>query len=400
MGNNKRKEICFLSLGCPWPAFSGASLRKQGLIKEMSKEYDLDLGLFLNKPLDDVQRRECEKHAAKTTEIQVCNNAYRIALYSILKNIPYHSSTVLLSLNDVNKALIEEINEKSIVYCAGSFFSVLRNKANTNKHWVIDQFDSELEYWKIRSHEYNNLLKKLLSQINYSIINNKYEEIYSGIACVICVSEEDKYIFEKRLSGFRVNIIENGVDCGYFQPGERRKKDKTCRLLFTGTSNERNIRALKNFTGKFLPKLGEEIGDIELVVAGDFDEKARKLFSGFKNIFFTGRVTDIRPFYDSADVFINPFHEVYGSKVKLAQALSMGLCVVTTRNGSRGFGLKDGETALIADNDSEFYDKLVFALRNATIREEIGRKGREFTELHLDWAVLGLKLREILRPLA
>ena len=115
---------------------------------------------------------------------------------------------------------------------------------------------------------------------------------------------------------------------------------------------------------------------------------------------FTGKVEDIRSVYDDCDAFVCPFKEEgYGSKLKIAQALSMGICVITTSNGARGFPLSNNENALIADTDEEFIRDIVTALGNQDLRQRIGAAGRQFALRHLDWQVIGPRLRGIVADL-
>jgi glycosyltransferase involved in cell wall biosynthesis len=396
----ERERLYLLSWGCPWPGHSGSALRTQGLLKEIAHAYDVELVVLTAAELSEEQRSECLRYARNIVEIRMKGNSPLDKAQLLWKFIlggfyAYHPAIVAISFKGYQ--IKDEIQcSDSIVYCACShFYAIARSKAN-HRNWIIDQFDADVNYFRVRANELRNPAKKLAARFN-CIFTTKYcKDMYRNVGCVVSVCEEDKNITKNLVQEARVEVIENGVDCSYFQPHHKNSTRGKKRILFTGNSDERNMKGLRYFFKNIYPEANKHIDDIEVIVGGDFSTEAREELSKYAEITFSGRVDDIRPIYEMCDVFINPFLESYGSKLKIAQALSMGICIVTTRTGARGFPLKDGETALIADNDEEFLQKLLLALNNQVLRRMIGSNGRILAEECLDWNVLGIRLRHII----
>src|SRR5204863_1257122 len=77
--------------------------------------------------------------------------------------------------------------------------------------------------------------------------------------------------------------------------------------------------------------------DCKLIIVGDGAERvsleaAARTSNLAKRIFFTGQVSDVRPFYELADVFVLPSHSE-GSPNVLLEAMAAEVPVVATAVG-------------------------------------------------------------------
>jgi glycosyltransferase involved in cell wall biosynthesis len=192
----------------------------------------------------------------------------------------------------------------------------------------------------------------------------------------------------------QVEVIENGIDCAHYVP-RREAHPEPPRLLFTGTSVPRNMTALHGFVRHVLPLIRAELPAVELLVGGNFEVAAQREFAGFTNVHFTGRVEDIRPVFDQSDVFVAPFEETHGSKLKIAEAMAMAIPIVSTPQGIRGFPLVEGQSVLIGRTAIELAEKAIVLLRNSEQRKAMGNAARQVALRTIDWRVLGERLRAI-----
>ena len=104
---------------------------------------------------------------------------------------------------------------------------------------------------------------------------------------------------------------------------------------------------------------------------------------------------DIRPFFNSSDVFVAPFTETHGSKLKIVEAMAMGMPIVSTPQGVRGFPITDGREVRIAYSDRQFANLSLELLKSPHICEQMGRLGRHMATSNFDWTVLGYKIQDI-----
>ena len=81
---------------------------------------------------------------------------------------------------------------------------------------------------------------------------------------------------------------------------------------------------------------------------------------------------------------------------KIAEAMAMGMAIVSTSQGVRGFPLIHGENVLIADDNTEFARYCIELLVNPYRREHMGKAARETALGNIDWRVLGIRLNMII----
>jgi glycosyltransferase involved in cell wall biosynthesis len=156
------------------------------------------------------------------------------------------------------------------------------------------------------------------------------------------------------------------------------------------------MTALHKFTRDAWPLIVAEMPGVELLVGGNFDLKAQAEFAHIKNMRFTGRVDDMRPAFDQSDVFVAPFEDTHGSKLKIAEAMAMAMPIVSTVQGIRGFPLVDGQSVLIAQDDAQFARHVIDLLDNALMRRKLGLAARGVAEKCLCWSQLGQRLEKII----
>jgi UDP-glucose:(heptosyl)LPS alpha-1,3-glucosyltransferase len=185
----------------------------------------------------------------------------------------------------------------------------------------------------------------------------------------ICISEMVKKdilrhfpIDEKKL-----HVIYSGVDCNHFTPESRDSLRASTRqalgipadvptALFVGSGFERKgltqfLRALATS-----PEQAGVVGGAEkcwgIVVGKDkhlsrYQELAKKLGIGAR-VVFTGGVTDTRPHYAAADVFVLPtLYEPFG--LVCLEAMAAGLPVVTTSAAGAAELIVSGVTGYVTD---------------------------------------------------
>jgi len=104
----------------------------------------------------------------------------------------------------------------------------------------------------------------------------------------------------------------------------------------------------------------------------------------FPGVEVTGSVADVRPYYEEATVFIVPLRLGGGTRLKIIEAMAMGLPAVSTTVGAEGLSVQPGEDILIADDPASFIESVLRLLADAELRERIARSGQRLAR-HYDW---------------
>jgi glycosyltransferase involved in cell wall biosynthesis len=113
----------------------------------------------------------------------------------------------------------------------------------------------------------------------------------------------------------------------------------------------------------------------------------------------TGSVDDVRPYYSSATVFVVPLRLGGGTRLKIIEAMAMGLPVVSTSVGAEGLDLRDGQDILLADGPIPFADATIRLLTDPALRQTLAQNARQAAQQY-DWDALAEPFTELVLSLA
>jgi glycosyltransferase involved in cell wall biosynthesis len=102
----------------------------------------------------------------------------------------------------------------------------------------------------------------------------------------------------------------------------------------------------------------------------------------------TGYVTDLRPYLDETAVFIVPLQAGGGMRVKILDAWSWGLPVVSTTIGAEGMAVQHEENILIADTADAFAQAVTRILEQPALGQKLGQQGRQTVMEKYNWLTI------------
>jgi polysaccharide biosynthesis protein PslH len=187
-----------------------------------------------------------------------------------------------------------------------------------------------------------------------------------------------------------ISVIPNGVDLEYFQAG--RSSDQPYvpnRIVFTGNMSYRpNVDAVAYFAATILPRIRREIPDAQLYIVGMEPTAAVRRLADGDRVVVTGRVDDVRPYFDSAAVAVAPLRVARGLQNKVLEAMAMRVPVVASPAAFAGITAVAGRDLLVAADPDEFSRAVVTLLRDPAIRERFAAAGRTCVETNHNWSQL------------
>jgi glycosyltransferase involved in cell wall biosynthesis len=151
---------------------------------------------------------------------------------------------------------------------------------------------------------------------------------------------------------------------------------------------------------KILPLIRKEIPDVRFTVVGEKPSAEIMSLDGKNGITVTGWVPDVRPYIDGSSVYVLPVEIASGIRVKLFEALAMGIPVVAMKTACEGHDVRSGEDILIAETPEDFARKTVSLLQDPALWSRISSEGRKRVVERYRWDVSGKTLEEALSALA
>jgi glycosyltransferase involved in cell wall biosynthesis len=197
-------------------------------------------------------------------------------------------------------------------------------------------------------------------------------------------------------------VVENGVDLDRFRaeaetPGQR--------LLFIGSFRHfPNIAAYRFFIAEVWPLLRDKFSEMTVtVVCGPDHLTYWRAFTDSveppadPRIRLLGFVADVRPLYVEANVVIVPTTVSAGTNVKVLEAMAMRRAVVSTTSGCAGLGLLHGHSVWVADAAEAFAAGIATLVADPERRTQIADAALGHARRNFGWEAIGEKQRGLLR---
>ena len=211
-------------------------------------------------------------------------------------------------------------------------------------------------------------------------------------AC-LAVSDADAATVRDVLGAAAVHVVPNGVDTSYFSPVTGDTEPGM--LLFTGQmSYGPNIDAVRHFVDDILPRIRSEVPHATFHIVGAAPTANVTTLAG-DGVVVHGRVDDVRPFQQRAEVVVVPIRAGGGTRLKVLEAAACGNAIVSTALGAEALPLRAGIDVMIAESSADFAATVVGLLRDPVRRSELGSNARDAI-LALDWTAIGDSCRAII----
>lgn len=389
---NYRKKIVALSTYPVSNPISGGQLRTFHLLKRLSDKYDI---IILS--LSDSQGIVETEINFNFKEIEFPETkAFVKAKKSIEDKIGISAKDIAFMINN---SLLQDYHDKFLqlaesadaVMCVQPYTYLIANEYFEGK--IIHE-SQNVEYFLKRQMVSNKdeEIFKILYYVEKSILRNSDLNI-------LCTHEDaEKFKELYKLNNFEYYIVPNGVDAKntiFFDKFSDHREfyhenSKSKNVIFAGSWHQPNVDAVFEII-----KMAEEAKDIFFNIVGTvglyFEKNNIKVPD---NVFLTGMVSNEEKFdfFRKAHIAINPMLSGSGSNLKIAEYLSSGLPVVSTKIGCRGYGDKINNYVVIVDLDN-FIPAIRYRFENIDKSKLI--EGRKYILENFDWDVIAAKYPDI-----
>jgi glycosyltransferase involved in cell wall biosynthesis len=204
---------------------------------------------------------------------------------------------------------------------------------------------------------------------------------------VVAVSREDEAALRALDPSIRTIVVPNGVDPEHYRPGVRHAGGET--VLFLGKLDYRpNVDAVQWLADDIWPRVRAARPTARLLLVGRDPSPRLARLSDRPGIELIGPVPDERPWFDRADLLLVPMRMGGGVRLKVVQAMAMGVSVVATPRGVAGMDVRDGVHYLRGETAAELAARVVRALGDAALRGALSEAGRQLVREQYDWRVV------------
>lgn len=268
---------------------------------------------------------------------------------------------------------------------------------------LVDWHNIESELMWRYSRNAERWSQRLVARRTAALLERSELRLLQSCGTHTVTSLRDKEQLLLRCPFANVHVVPNGVDTRYFSrralTGERRYRQcgPTRSLIFVGSMDyHANVDAVRWFVREIWPAIAQKYPDLEFIIVGRNPTfEVRQLAS--HRIKVTGTVEDVRPYYASALGLVAPLRVGSGTRLKILEAMSAEVPVVSTRLGAEGIDVQNDVHLLLADSEAEFSAAIDTIATSVPTRSRLTGAARDLVVSRYDWSAAANELYRIHR---
>jgi sugar transferase (PEP-CTERM/EpsH1 system associated) len=395
----------FLCHRLPFPPNKGDKIRSHALLRHLAGRGRVHLACFIDDS-DDLQYRDDVRRLAGGQclfEPIDKGTKWLRAIAAVARDesvtTAFFSSPAMRKW--IRKLLAAEDIGSAIVFGSAMAPYLLKHRALCRRT-IFDMVDVDSDKWRQYA-ESSVGPKRWIFAREAGAIAKLEREAAQAFGRTLLVSPFEAETFRQLVPecAARVDSLSNGVDLAFFSPGPFANPfpDGELPIVMTGHMDYRpNCDGALWLAKNVAPLLFAEFPNAHLYFVGANPPAALRAIASSK-ITVTGRVDDVRPYIQGAEVVVAPLLIARGVQNKVLEAMAMKKCVVATREATRALAVESGRLLWIANEPQPFADAISAAIRSPD-RQEVMDGARKYVERHHDWATILTKLDAALARLA
>jgi glycosyltransferase involved in cell wall biosynthesis len=221
--------------------------------------------------------------------------------------------------------------------------------------------------------------------------------LYKKCDLVFTASVSDAEILRSiNKNKIQVEVVPNGVDVEknpYQLPNFNKNPKK---IIFCGSLDyEPNQAGLTWFLNNVWKDIVKNHSTIILLVVGKGQpgDALSDLLNHDSNVEFIGEVNEVIPYYRIAQCAIVPLLKGSGTRLKILEAMSLGVPVISTSKGAEGIHYRNGGNIFISDERNECLNIIDRLYKNDAIFISISRNANALVNKEYSWNVIGNYLK-------
>ena len=399
-------NIIWITLETILPANSGGRLGVFKRLEKLSKNNNI----FLFYPYDSEEDVEYTKELKKyCVDVKLYfRPENKRKAYKGMFRYPYTVSS--RNISAMRKDIEECIAKNTIDVINVDFPHMCVNLIGlkTDIPIVLNEHNIEWKVYRSIAKSQRNIIKKFIYFID-SYRLKSYEKKILKTVCpkiITFVSDKDMAFMQKSWLSISENLALKLVPVGadiVHKEGQKKEKN-TCNqsrnIIFVGKmSYGPNIEAVQWFVKNIFPQILSRYPSAVFYIVGK-EPTDSVLALQNTNIVVTGMVDSVSEFYNKADLVVLPLLNGGGVKVKLLEAVSYRVPIVSTSVGAEGTVYSNGKSIFVSDDCNTFSKMCINVLNHemgAMLREQKAYK--IFLE-NYTWDKIGNKYEKLLREVA
>ena len=413
-------RILFLTQILPYPPNAGPRVKTWHVLRHLAKSgAEITLVTFIRS--DEVEFLDAVK--------QICHQVYTVPIErNRLKDLLFFIKSLISGkpflierdhLKSMDNKLKEVLEHNSFDFIHADQLTMAQF-ALTARQYFLDRFPEQKDKPPKLIFDAHNATWTIMDRMQHQVpfflrpfvwlernkIKNYEGKLVNDFDATLAVTEIDRQSLLEAVghssnSIQKINVIPIAVDTRQLPPLETPASGN--RLVALGTLHyPPNADGIRWFMQHVFPIILQELPDCTLTVIGknppdDFFEIADR----FQNsITITGYVDNLEPYLEQSNIMVVPVLAGGGMRVRILEAFSRRIAVVTTTIGLEGIEAVPGQDVMIGDTSVQFAKAVIELLTDPPLLTSIATNGRDLVERKYDWQIVFQLLDNIYRQIS
>ncbi len=220
-----------------------------------------------------------------------------------------------------------------------------------------------------------------------------YETAYfPKFDALMAITPEEQAMMRQMGYSGTTALIPAGVDIAKFSPNPSIQARAGTMCYIGGMDWQPNIEAVQWFVSEVLPLVHRTHPSAEMHIAGKRMPAEVRAFGEAHGAFMHPDVPSAADFIQSHAMLLVPLLSGGGMRLKIVEAMSLGVPIISTRIGAEGVAVRHGESILLADTAEEFAHAISELLHSPNLAQALARNARDIALREYSWENIAQKM--------
>lgn len=393
-------HILFISWWWPYPANNGAKIRIYNLLRQLSTQYQVTLLSFAEADEATAEqlahlRTFCARVEAVSKPVYHPTAAKSLAGY--LSHWP--RSLVDVYSSDMEERILQTARDFPIDVIIASQQQTMRYiELLPAIPAILEEAEVTIFHDRV---EGAHGVARVRSQLTLTKLEHALEQMMArGVAVTVVSEAERDYINHIAPQMSDIEVVPNGVDTLAYRP-DPDVSPEPYSLIYTGSvTYQPNRDAVAYFIHEAWPLIRQQYPQAMFTVTGSTGEVDIDEMAAQAGVRFSGQLPSVAEALQKSCALVVPLRSGGGTRLKILEAMALGVPVISTTKGAEGIHLRDGEHLLIANTPEEMADAVSRLFQDNRLRHRLATAARRQVENEYDWQVIARRLSDLIEQVS
>lgn len=372
-----------------YPADAGPKIKTLEVLRYLAERHDVVYCTFTRGEQEGRDAAKLRELCRRVVTVPIARSKISDARF-MLESLLTGDSFLLR--RDYRAAMQEEVNrllaEEQIDAIHVDQLNMMRFVPESWKGSVI--LDEHNAVWQVverLQQGARNPLARLLLGREVRLVRKLEGQACQRAQVVLAVSEHDRQaLWDVAGKSVPIKVVPITVDAGRFAAMYEARQPQPNRLFTIGTMFwPPNSEGVMWWLRDGFAHLQALCPDVTYDIVGARPPQSlQTMASNYKGVQVRGYVADANPYWKHSTALAVPLLSGGGVRVKILEAMAMGVPVVSTTIGCEGLAVQDGEHVLVADTPQAFSEACARVLQDAELAARLAHNARQLILEHYD----------------